>query len=457
MRVSPPLCTLGEVSLKTRYAANGDVSLAYQEIGDGPRDLLLTTGWVLPIEAIWEEALYAAFVERLASMCRVILWDKRGTGLSDRVPAVELPTLEQRIEDMTAVLDAADAVEPALFGLSEGSLLSALFAAVHPELASALVLYGGWASSSPKGDSPGLMTEEEAPDFIAAIRESWGDAGGLLQLWAPSVGEDRRAEGWWNRALIAGASPSAALAWLEMTAAMDIRAALPAISAPALVVHRTDDCIVPVENGRYLASHIPHARYVELPGQDHLWWFGDRDALLDEVEEFLTGSPATGGSQRALMTVLFTDLVDSTQRAAELGDRSWRDLNSSHEHDVRTELARFRGRPVKTMGDGFLATFDGPARAIRCACAIREQSTELGLPMRAGLHTGECELIGDDVGGIAVNIGARVGALAGPGEVLVSSTVKDLVIGSGIEFADRGAHELKGVPGKWRLFAVTAA
>jgi pimeloyl-ACP methyl ester carboxylesterase/class 3 adenylate cyclase len=445
------------VSLKTRYARNGDVSLAYQEIGDGPRDLLLTTGWVLSMESIWEDALYSAFVERLASISRVILWDKRGTGLSDRVPAAELPTLEQRIEDLSAVLDASDAREPALFGLSEGSLLSALFAATHPERVSALILYGSWASSLPKDDSPGLMGADEARDFLAAVGEAWGDSGGLLQIWAPSVAEDARVQDWWNRALTAGASPSAALAWLEMTAAMDIRAALPAISAPTLIVHRSDDHIVPVENGRYLAAHIPHARYVELGGEDHLWWFGDRDALLDEVEELLTGAPATGGAQRALMTVLFTDLVDSTKRAAELGDRGWRDLNSSHEQEVRTQLDRFRGRAVKTMGDGFLATFDGPARAIRCACAIRGPSSGLALPVRAGLHAGECELIGDDIGGIAVNIGARVGALAGPGEVLVSSTVKDLVIGSGIEFADRGAHELRGVPGEWHLFAVTAA
>jgi class 3 adenylate cyclase len=446
-----------EVSPKTRYATNGDVSLAYQEVGEGPRDLLLTTGWVISMESIWEDALYAAFVERVANISRVILWDKRGTGLSDRVPAGSLPPLEQRIEDMTAVLDAANSRQPALFGLSEGSLLSALFAATHPERVSALILYGGWASSLPAGDSPGVMGEQEAQEFVGAVREAWGDAGGLLQIWAPSVAEDQRAQDWWNRALTTGASPAAALAWLEMTVAMDIRAALPAISVPTLVLHRSGDCIIPVENGRYLAAQIPNARYVELAGQDHLWWFGERDTLVDEVEEFLTGSAASGGGTRALVTVLFTDLVDSTKRAAELGDRGWRDLNSSHQQEVRTQLARFQGRAVKTMGDGFLATFDGPARAIRCACAIRERASALGLRVRVGLHTGECELIGNDVGGIAVNIGARVGALAGPGDVLVSSTLKDLVIGSGIQFADRGSHELKGVPGEWRLFAVTAA
>ena len=240
-----------------------------------------------------------------------------------------------------------------------------------------------------------------------------------------------------------------------MNAAVDIRHVLQVIAVPTLVIHRSEDMIVTVEAGRDLAAGIEGAKYVELPGEDHLWWFGDRDALLDEVEEFRTGLRPAGGGQRALMTVLFTDLVDSTKRAAELGDRSWRDLSAAHEREVRAQLARFQGREVKTMGDGFLATFDGPARAIRCASAIRERSTGLSLPVRAGLHTGECELIGDDIGGIAVNIGARVGALAAPGEVLVSSTVKDLVIGSGIDFADRGAHELKGVPGEWRLFAVT--
>ncbi len=440
---------------KTRYATNGDVSVAYQVIGDGPRDLLLTTGWVVPMESIWDDSRYASFVERLASFSRVILWDKRGTGFSDRVSATALPTLEQRMEDMTAVLDAADSQECALFGLSEGSLLSALFAATHPERVSALILYGGWASTAPIDDSPGLMGTQESRDFIAAIRETWGDSGGLLQFWAPSVADDQSAQDWWNRALTTGASPASALAWLEMSAVMDIRAVLPAVSAPTLVLHRSNDCIVPVENGRYLAAHIPEAKYVELSGDDHLWWFGDRDTLLDEVEEFRTGLRAASGNQRALMTVLFTDLVDSTKRAAEVGDRSWRDLSAAHEREVRAQLGRFQGREVKTMGDGFLASFDGPARAIRCASAIRERSTGLGLSVRAGLHTGECELIGDDIGGIAVNIGARVGALAGPGEVLVSSTVKDLVIGSGIDFADRGTHELKGVPGEWRLFAVT--
>jgi pimeloyl-ACP methyl ester carboxylesterase len=440
---------------KTRYATNGNVSVAYQVIGDGPRDLLLTTGWVVSMESIWEDPLYAEFVERLATFSRVILWDKRGTGMSDRVSADALPTLEDRMEDLNAVLEAAGARNPALVGLSEGALLCALFAATYPGRLSALVFYGGWASSLPKGDSPGIMGPEESREFIKRVREIWGDSADLLSLWAPSVADDARVRAWWDRALTTGASPSAALAWLQMSGAMDIRAALPAISAPTLVVHRSDDRIIPVENGRYVAERIPNAKYVELEGQDHLWWFGDHEVLLDEIEEFLTGSREGGDARRALMTILFTDVVDSTKRLSELGDRRWRELSAAHHRDVRTQLERFRGREVNAMGDGYLATFDGPARAIRSADAILERSRELGLSVRAGLHTGECELVGDEISGIAVNIGARVGALAEGGEVLVSSTVRDLVIGSGIEFADRGTHALKGVSGEWRVFAVT--
>jgi class 3 adenylate cyclase/pimeloyl-ACP methyl ester carboxylesterase len=442
---------------RTRYAKNGDVSLAYQVIGDGPRDLLLTSGWVVSMESIWEDPLYAEFVERLASFSRVILWDKRGTGLSDRVSADALPTLEDRMEDLNAVLDAAGAQDPALVGLSEGAVLCALHAATYPERASALVFYGGWASSISKGDAPGIMGADEAREFMREVHDTWGDAGDLLRLWAPSVVDDPRARAWWDRALTTGASPAAAFAWLRMSTEMDIRAALPAISIPTLVIHRADDRIIPVENGRYVAEHIPNAKYAELEGEDHLWWFGDQEVLVGEVEEFLTGSRERGSGRRALMTVLFTDVVDSTKRMSELGDRRWRDLIAAHDREVRAQLERFRGREVNTMGDGFLATFDGPARAIRSACAMVGGSSELGLSVRAGLHTGECELVGDGVSGIAVNIGARVGALAEGDEVLVSSTVRDLVIGSGIEFADRGAHALKGVPGEWRVFAVTNA
>ena len=442
---------------RTRYAKNGEVSLAYQVVGDGPRDLLLTTGWVLPMESFWEDAGYAAFVERLATFSRVIMWDKRGTGASDRLSPERLPGLEERMEDMSAVLDAAEAAQAALVGLSEGAMLSAVFAATHPERVTELILYGGWAASTSDDDCPGIMGAEAGQDFIEGVGTAWGEVGGLLQLWAPTVAEDARMQDWWNRSLMSGASPGAAVAWLRMTAQMDVRAALPSISVPTLVLHRRDDRIIPSENSNYLAEHIEGARHVELPGEDHLWWVGDADSLLDEIEEFLTGSRGGRDHDRALMTLLFTDVVDSTARAAELGDRRWRDLSAAHDRVVRHQLSRFRGREVKTLGDGFLATFDGPARAIRCACAIRDRSTELDVPVRAGLHTGECELADGDVRGIAVHIAARVGALAEGGEVLVSSTVKDLVAGSGIEFADRGAHRLKGVPDDWRLFAVARA
>jgi pimeloyl-ACP methyl ester carboxylesterase len=443
--------------VSTRYAKNGEVSLAYQVVGDGPRNLLLTTGWVLPMASFWEDAGYAAFIRRLANFSRLILWDKRGTGVSDRMSPDELPSLDERMEDMTAVLDAAGARQAALVGLSEGAMLSALFAATHPERVTELVLYGGWAATTTDEDCPGVFDEEAGRDFIEGVGMAWGEMGGLLQLWAPSVADDRRMQDWWNRSLISGASPAAAVAWLRMTARTDVRAALPSISVPTLVLHRGDDRIVPAENGPYLAEHIERARYVELPGEDHLWWVSDADSLLDEIEEFLTGSRGGRDHDRALMTLLFTDVVDSTARAAELGDRRWRDLSAAHDRLVRDQLSRFGGREVKALGDGFLATFDGAARAIRCACAIRDRSGELDLPVRAGLHTGECELTDGDVRGIAVHIAARVGALADGDEVLVSSTVRDLVVGSGIEFADRGAHPLKGVPDQWRVFAVTRA
>ena len=442
---------------RTRYAKNGEVSLAYQVVGEGPRNLLLTTGWVLPMDSFWEDAGYTAFIERLANFSRVILWDKRGTGASDRMSPDQLPSLEERMEDMSAVLDAAGVSEAALVGLSEGAMMSAVFAASHPERVTELVLYGGWAASTSDDDCPGIMDAEAGPDFIEGVGTAWGEMGGLLQLWAPSVADDRRMQEWWNRSLMSGASPGAAVAWLRMTAQMDVRAALPSISMPTLVLHRRDDRIIPAENAPYLAEHISGAKYVELHGEDHLWWVGDADALLDEVEEFLTGSRGGRDHDRALITLLFTDVVESTARAAELGDRRWRDLSAAHDRLVRDQLSRFGGREVKALGDGFLASFEGAARAIRCACAIRDRSGELDLPVRAGLHTGECEVADGDVRGIAVHIAARVGALAGGGEVLVSSTVRDLVVGSGIEFADRGAHQLKGVPDDWRLFAVTRA
>jgi class 3 adenylate cyclase len=441
--------------MSARYARNGDVSLAYDVIGGGERDVLVTLGWVASFQSIHENDAHSRWIERLARLGRVILWDKRGTGLSDRVSSETLPTLEERMDDMRAVMEAAGSRSAVLVGLSEGGSLSALFAATYPALTDALVIVGGFPRVLADEGYPG-RSEEEAVRFEHMVTERWGDNAWLLKLWAPSLVGDKAAEAAWNRWMVNGASPATARAWLAMARQTDVREVLPAIRVPTLVVHRSGDRIVPVEQGRSYADDIQGARWAELPGRDHLWWV-DGDDILDEIESFLTGAPAQRDPDRVLATVLFTDIVDSTRCAAELGDRRWRHLIGEHDRLVRRYLGRFRGREVKTLGDGFLATFDGPGRAIRCASAIQEGVRELGLVLRAGLHTGECEVLGDDIGGLAVNIGARVGAKAGPGEVLVSQTVKDLVAGSGFGFEERGEHELKGVPGAWRLYAVGSA
>jgi class 3 adenylate cyclase len=443
------------VAPKTRYARSGDVNIAYQIAGEGPIDLVYVPGWVSNIETAWEDPHVSRFLERLASFSRLILFDKRGTGLSDRVSISELPTLEQRMDDVRAVMDAADSERAALFGASEGGVMCALFAATYPDRTAALVLYGSYAKGTATADYPQGMAEQEVIDeFVEALAELWGEAGGLLNIWAPSASDDPVAQAAFGRYLRTGASPSAVVALTRMNTAIDIRHVLPVIAAPTLVIHRSEDMIVSVEAGRDLAARIEGAKYVELPGEDHLWFHGDVDAILGEVEEFLTGTRGAEIVDRMLATVMFTDIADSTRKAAALGDRRWRDLLGRHDALMRRELERHRGRAVKTLGDGFLATFDGPARAIRCACSARDALRGLGVEVRAGLHTGECEIIGDDLGGIAVNIGARVGSVARPGEVLVSRTVTDLVAGSGIEFTDRGVHSLKGVPGEWQLYAV---
>ncbi len=440
---------------KTRYARSGDVNIAYQIVGEGPIDIVYVPGWVSNIETTWEDPHVSRFLERLASFSRLILFDKRGTGLSDRVSIGELPTLEQRMDDVRAVMDAADSQRAALFGASEGGVMCALFGATYPDRTAALLLYGSYAKGTATADYPHGLGEREAIDvFVEALPEIWDDAGGLLNLWAPSASDDPVSQAAFGRYLRTGASPSAVVALTRMNAAVDIRHVLPVIAVPTLVIHRSEDMIVTVEAGRDLAAKIQGAKYIELPGEDHLWFHGDADAILGEVEEFLTGARAAEIIDRMLATVMFTDIVDSTRKAAALGDRRWRDLLARHDTLMRRALERHRGREVKTLGDGFLATFDGPARAIRCACSARDAMRGLGVEVRAGLHTGECELIGDDLGGIAVNIGARVGSVAGPGEVLVSRTVTDLVAGSGIEFTDRGMHSLKGVPGEWQLYAV---
>ena len=444
------------MQLETRYAKSGDVSIAYQVVGGGPRDLVFVPGWVSHIEYLWEEPSVAAFLHRLASFSRLILFDKRGTGLSDRVPNEQLPTLEQRMDDVRVVMDAAGSERAALFGLSEGGPMCLLFAATYPERTTAVILVAAYARRLSAPDYPCGTPPEQYEAFVSENARDWGGPVGLAAR-APSQVDNPAFSRWWATYLRMSASPGAAEALTRMNGPIDVRHVLPAVRVPALVLHRTGDLAIGCENGRYLAEHIDGARYVELPGDDHLPWVGDQDSLVDEMEEFLTGVRRGPEPDRVLATVLFTDLVGSTELAAELGDRRWRDLLEAHRVVVRRELERFRGHEVDTIGDGFLATFDGPARAIRCATAIRDGVTALGLQIRAGLHTGECELHDGNVAGIAVHTGARVAALAGPGEVLVSSTVRDLVAGSGIEFEDRGAHELKGLPAAVTIYAVAAA
>lgn len=440
---------------ETEYARSGDVNIAYQVTGEGPLDLVYVPGWVSNIEMMWEQPPMAHFLERLASFSRLILFDKRGTGLSDRVSNDELPTLEQRMDDVRAVLEAVGSERAALFGHSEGGNMCMLFAATYPERTTALITLGSFAKRrDPDDDYPWAPTAESRSDTTADVEANWGHLRPEdVEYYAPSrVGDEefiRSFERYFRRA----ASPGAAAALLRMNSYIDVRGILPTIQVPTLVLHRTGDRDVRLAEGRYLAERIPGARFVELAGDDHAISAGDVDALADEIEEFLTGTRPAPDLDRVLATVLFTDIVGSTERAVELGDRRWRDLLGAHDAAVRRELDRFRGREVDTAGDGFLATFDGPARAVRCAMSAGEAIRELGVEIRAGIHTGECELDGPKVRGIAVHTGARIASLAAAGEVLVSQTVKDLVSGSGLDFEDRGVHELKGVPGEWRIYA----
>ena len=438
----------------TRYARSGDTSIAYQVVGDGPIDLVLVLGFATHLEIQWEAPVMVRFFERLGSFARVIIFDKRGTGLSD--PVAEAPTLEQRVDDVRAVMDAAGSERAALLGISEGAPMSVLFAAAHPERALALVLYGAMARTTEAPDypwaSPADALRESAREFIAPY---WGQqAEAMVELFAPSLAANPETVAFTARLERSAASPAMVWRIFDMFLDIDVRAVLPAVHVPTLVLHRHGDRVVNRRAGKDVAARIPGARYVELGGIDHLPWAGDADAVLGEVEEFLTGARSVPEPDRVLATVMFTDIVGSTERASALGDARWRSLLSAHQTAVRHDLARFRGREVKTLGDGCLATFDGPARAIRCGRAIAQSARSLGLEVRVGLHSGEVELMdGEDVGGIAVHIAARVGALADAGEVLVSSTVKDLVAGSGMQFADRGTRELKGIADEWRLFA----
>jgi pimeloyl-ACP methyl ester carboxylesterase len=434
----------------THYADSNGVNIAYQVHGEGPLDLVFVPGFVSHVELIWEEPSVARFFRRLSSFARLVVFDKRGQGLSDR--GDRPPTLEESMDDLRAVIEAAGCERPAIFGISEGGPMSLMFAATYPGVVSSLVLHGTYARMLKTADFPEGVPPEKFAAWRQRVREEWGKPV-AVELWAPSALGDPAFERWWARLLRQGTSPAGATALMDLYTEIDVRSVLPAIDVPVLILHRRDDQLIPARQARYLADQIPGARYVELDGADHVPVVGDQDQMLDEIEQFLLGSRRATETERALATVLFTDIVGSTEIAARLGDSGWRRLLERHDALVRRQLGLYRGREVKTMGDGFLATFDGPARAIRCACALRDELEGIGVEVRAGIHTGEVELIGHDVGGMAVNIGARIGALAGAGEVLVSSTVRELVVGSGLEFADRGVRPLKGAPGEWRLFA----
>ncbi len=440
---------------ETRYAKNGDVYIAYQVIGDGPIDLVVATGFTHHIELTWENPASAAFFQRFASFARVIMFDKRGTGLSDRVPNNELPDLEQRMDDVRAVMDSAGSERAALLAFWEGGPMCALFAATYPQRTSSLMLYATPVAFTPSDDYPWANNPETYEAFIEALGDRWG-RGEIYSMLAPSWADDPVAQRWLGRLERMGASPGAVMALWRMNSELDVRHLLSAIRVPTLVMHRRDDPMLDINASRYIAERIPGAKMVELEGRDHLPWVGDSDAISREVQAFVTGARAETFVDRVLATVLFVDIVGSTQQAAEMGDAAWRSRLDGFYDGMRRTLERYRGIEVNTTGDGFLARFDGPARAIRCAEEISSQSAQMGLRVRAGLHTGECELRGDDLGGLAVHIGARVADHADGGEVLVSSTVKDLVAGSGIEFTDRGEHTLKGVPDSWRLHCVAA-
>jgi pimeloyl-ACP methyl ester carboxylesterase len=436
----------GFMQPETHYAKSGDVHIAYQVFGEGPLNLVFVPPFVSNLEVYWEERDWARWLNRMGSYARVAMFDKRGTGLSDRVS--DIPGLDQRMDDLRAVMDAVGMEQAAIFAMSEGGPLSAMFAATYPQRCRALVICGGFARFA-----SWFPTDEAVAQFLAYIEHAWG-SGGSVPFFAPSLANRPGGQQWWARFERQGASPGAGTNLVRMNSQIDISGILPTIRVPTLIIHRTEDVTINVEGGRYLAEHIPGARYIELPGKDHPPWIGDNgDEIADAIQEFLTGSRAAVEVDRVLATVLFTDIVGSTEKAAALGDRRWRNLLDDHHLTIRRNLSRFRGNEVKTTGDGILATFDGPARGVRCACTIAEEIRPLGIDVRAGLHTGECEIMGRDVGGIAVHIGARVASLAGAGQVLVSRTVKDLVAGSGLRFADRGNQTLKGVPGEWQIYA----
>jgi len=432
---------------RTRYAKNGDINVAYQVFGEGDVDLVFVPGFISHIENYWDELGLARWLRRMGSFSRVIMFDKQGTGLSDRVS--ELPGMDERMDDVRAVMDAEEVEQAAIFGISEGGSLATLFAASHPDRSQALVLYGAFAQFT-----SWFPTQEALEGLFQYIDSAWG-SGQSLPMFGPTKKDDLAFQQWWGKFERLGASPGAAKTLMRMNSQIDTTDILHSVNVPTLIIHRRDDVTVDVEGGRLLAERIPNAKYVELSGVDHIPWIGENpDQILDEMAQFLTGKWRPVETDRILATVLFTDIVDSTKRAAEMGDQQWRDLLDRHNTMMYKNIGRFRGRAVKSTGDGFLATFDGPARAIRCATTVSNEARRMGIEIRAGLHTGEIELIREDVGGIAVHIAARVLGKAGDNEVWVSRTVKDLVVGSGFEFNEQGVYSLKGIPGEWRLFAV---
>jgi class 3 adenylate cyclase len=440
---------------ETRYASSGEIGIAYQVVGEGEVDLVVAFPYVSHLDLLWESPAQTHFLRRLGSFARVILFDRRGVGLSD--PVERPATLEERMDDVRAVMDAAGSERAALLGMSEGSTMCMLFAATYPARTSALVLWGAMARSTEADDYPWAPPREalvEANEEL--IAPLWGK-GATLDIFSPSLAGDPRAREFQARFERQAASPRRVWQLVEMFLDTDVREALPLIQAPTLVLHRRGDRAVNYRAARWLAGQIEGSRYVELEGEDHFPWVGDSDAALSAIEEFLTGVRPGPAPERVLATVLFTDIVDSTRLATEMGDRRWRDLLEQHHTLVRGQLERFEGREIKTTGDGFLAIFDGPTRAAECARAIADEMPSLGIEVRAGLHTGEVELIGEDVGGIGVHLAARISALAGPGEVLASRTVRDLAAGSGVDFEPRGRHALKGVPDEWEIYSVAAA
>ena len=436
---------------QTRYARSGNVSIAYQVLGDGPIDLVHVPPFISNLELQWQDHRQTRYFQRLASFSRLTMFDKRGTGLSDRV---SVASLEERMDDVRAVMDAVGSERAVVFGNSEGGAMSLLFAATYPDRVTALVLYGAYPRMSAAPDYPEGLSQEFRELALEAIGAHWGEG---VVAGHPMMNPTRAGDPAWleeqGRRERLSTSPGTAVALMRMNHEIDVRHVLSAVQVPVLVIYRTAD-IFHAAGSRYLGAHIPGAKTVELPGEDYLPYLGDQDAILDEIEEFVTGVRPAPEPNRVLATVLFTDLVGSTKAVAEIGDSRWRKVLEHHGEIVTRELDRHRGRLVKTTGDGVLATFDGPARGVRCACAIRDAIRSLGIETRAGLHTGEIEVVGQDVGGIAVHIGQRVSALATPGEILVSNTVVDLVAGSGLKFEDRGEHTLKGVPRPWRLHAV---